>query len=55
MNNQNGVTSTRNCVNYIYGLSGFAETLEIQNCVNSTGIFVYYMYWLSRFAVKLNT
>ena len=46
--------SKGSCVHYIYGLSGFAETLEIQNCINSTGNFVHYMYWFPRFAEKLN-
>ena len=26
-----------NCVHYMYGLSGFVEILNIQNCVNSMG------------------
>ena len=38
----------------MYGLSGFAENLYIQNCVNSMGNYVHYMYELSGFAKKLN-
>ena len=38
----------------MYGLSGFAENLYIQNCVNSTGNYVHYMYELFGFAKKLN-
>ena len=46
--------STRNCAHYLYGLSGFAEKLNIQNCVSSTGNCVHFMYGMSGFAEKLN-
>ena len=42
--------STRNCAHYLYGLSGFAEKLNIQNCVSSTGNCVHFMYRLFGFA-----
>ena len=44
-----------NFVYYMYGMPGFSEKLNIQNCKNSTGNCVYYMYGLSGFAEKLNT
>ena len=37
----------------MYGMPGFAEKLNIQNCVNSTGNYVDYPYGMSRFADKL--
>ena len=39
----------------MYGMSGFAENLNIQNCENSTGNFVHYMYGMSGLAEKLNS
>ena len=38
----------------MYGMSGFAEKLNIQNCENSMGNCVYYMCGMSRLAEKLN-
>ena len=38
---------------YMYGMSGFAENLNIQNCENSTGNCVHYMYGMSGFAKKI--
>ena len=38
----------------MYGLSGFAEKLNLQNFENSTGNCVQYMYGMPRFAEKLN-
>ena len=37
----------------MYGMSTFAEKLNIQNCVNSTGNCVLEIYGLTRFADKL--
>jgi len=42
------------CTLYMYGMSGFAKKLNIQNCVNSTGNCVHYMYGMSSFVEKLN-
>ena len=48
-----------NCVQYMYGMFGFAEKLQIQNCENSTENCVHYIstkcldlqkIWLSRIA-----
>ena len=39
---------------YMYGISGFAEKLNIQHRGNSTGNCVRYMYGMSGFAEKLN-
>ena len=36
----------------MYGLSGFAKSLNIQNCINSTGNCVHYMYEFSGFCRK---
>ena len=45
------------CTLYMYGMSGFAEKLYLQNCENSTGNYVQYIctesndllkYWISR-------
>ena len=38
----------------MYGMSGFADKLKIQNCLNSTGNHVHQMYGMSGFAKKLN-
>ena len=38
----------------MYGMSGFAEKLNVQNCGNSTGNSIRYMYGMSKFAKKLN-
>ena len=44
----------RNCIHFLYRLSGFIEKLNVQNCVNSMRNCVYYMYrWLG-LAEKLN-
>ena len=37
----------------MYGMSEFAEKLNIQNYVNSTGNYIRYTYGMSRFAEKL--
>ena len=42
------------CTLYMFGTSGFAEKLNIQNYVNSTGNYVNYMYEMSGFVDKLN-
>jgi len=34
LNTQNCVNSIRNCLHYMYRMSGFAEKLETQNCSN---------------------
>ena len=39
---------------YMYGMVGFAEKLNVQNCRNSTGNSVRYMYGMSGFEEKLN-
>ena len=39
---------------YMYGMSGFAEKLNVQNCINSTENCVHCMYEISGFAEKLN-
>ena len=39
---------------YMYGMVGFAEKLNVQNCGNSTGNSVRYMYGMSGFAEKLS-
>ena len=49
-----GKFSRKLCPLYIYGMFGFAEKLNSQNCLNSMGNFVQYMYGLSGFAEKLN-
>ena len=41
------------CTLYMYGISGFAEKLNILKYINSTGNYVYSMYGMSRFADKL--
>ena len=38
----------------MYGMSGFAEKLNIQNCENWTGSCVHYMHGMSGLAEKLN-
>ena len=38
----------------MYGMSGFAEKLNIQNCENWTGNCVHYMHEMSGLAEKLN-
>ena len=38
----------------MYGISGFAEKLNIQNCENSTGNCVYYIHGMSGLVEKLN-
>ena len=38
----------------MYGHSGFADNLKVNNCVNSTGNCVHEMYGMSGFAEKLN-
>ena len=42
----------RNCVHYMYIMSGFAKKLNIQNCINLTGNCVHYMYGMSGFGEK---
>ena len=39
---------------YIYGMSGFAEKLNVQNNVNWMGNCMYNLYGMSRFAENLN-
>ena len=39
----------------MYGLLGFPENLNFQNCVNSIGSCVHQMYGLSRFVENLNS
>ena len=39
---------------YIYGMVGFVEKLNVQNCGNSTGNCVQYLHGMSEFAEKLN-
>ena len=41
------------CTLYTYGISGFAEKLNILKYINSTGNDVHSMYGMSRFADKL--
>ena len=41
------------CTLYMYGISGFAEKLNIVKYINSTGNYVHYMYRMSGFANKL--
>ena len=36
-----------NCVNYMYGISGFTEKLNIRNCVDVTGNCVHGMNGMS--------
>ena len=43
----------KSCTLYMYGMSRFAEKLNIQNCVNSTGNCVLEIYELTGFADKL--
>ena len=43
------------CALYTYGISGFAEKLNILKYINSTGNYVYYMYGMFGFADKLKT
>ena len=38
---------------YMYGMSGFAEKLNILKYINSTGNYLHYMYGISGFADKL--
>ena len=38
----------------MYGMSGFVEKLNNQNCVNSTRYWIHYKYRLFGFAEKLN-
>ena len=40
-------------VHYMYGMSGFAEKLNLQNCENSTENCVHHMYGMSGLANKL--
>ena len=42
-----------NCVHYMYGMSGFAENLNLQNCENSMGNCVSHMYGMFGFVDKL--
>ena len=42
------------CTLYIYGMSVFAEKLNVQNYGNSTGNYVHYSYGMSGFVEKLN-
>ena len=42
------------CTLYIYGISGFAEKLNVQNYGNSTGNYVHYSYGMSGFAETFN-
>ena len=37
----------------MYGISGFAEKLNIQKYINSMGKYVHYTYRMSRFADKM--
>ena len=41
------------CTLYMYGLSGFAEKLNILKYINSMGNYVHYTYGMSGFADKL--
>ena len=43
-----------NCVHYMYGMSGFAEKLNVQICKNSIGNCEHFLYGISGFAEKLN-
>ena len=40
------------CTLYMYGMSGFAEKLNILKYINFTGNYVNYMYGMSGFADK---
>ena len=42
------------CTFYTYGMSGFAEKLNILNCENWTGNCVHFMHGMSGLAKKLN-
>ena len=42
------------CTLYTYGMSGFPEKLNGQNCRNCTGNCVHYMYVMTGLAEKLN-
>ena len=41
------------CTLYMYGMSGFAEKLNILRYISSTGNYLHYMYGISGFADKL--
>ena len=40
---ENCVSSTENCVHYMYGMSRSAEELNVQICENSTGNCIHYI------------